>query len=149
MDAYQQSADLLKAMAHPERLRLLSALRDGAQCVCHLTALLGERQPYVSQQLAYLRDAGLVADYKEGLNVHYRVSDPRVFALLDLVGDMIGDGKEMRPAPNQVRAIAGCPCPRCAAALARGASHRTRAVDQFGSSMIERDRAEGTKHGIP
>lgn len=56
-DVFLGSADLLKAIAHPERLRLLAALRDGNQCVCHLTALLEKRQPYVSQQLAYLREA--------------------------------------------------------------------------------------------
>jgi ArsR family transcriptional regulator len=137
MDAYQQSAELLKAMAHPERLRLLAALRDGAQCVCHLTGLLGQRQPYVSQQLAYLRDAGLVADFKEGLNVHYRVSDPRIFALIDLVGDMIGEREGLRAIPGQVRALAGCPCPRCATGE-RTATSRSFGTDQVGRSVNER-----------
>jgi ArsR family transcriptional regulator len=116
MDEYQQSADLLKAIAHPERLRLLAALRDGAQCVCHLTALLGQRQPYVSQQLAYLRDAGLVADYREGLNVHYRIRDPRIFVLLDRAGEIIGNADAFRELRISPRALAGCPCPRCAPA---------------------------------
>jgi ArsR family transcriptional regulator len=116
MDAYQQSAELLKAMAHPERLRLLAALRDGAQCVCHLTALLEQRQPYVSQQLAYLRDAGLVADYREGLNVYYRIREPRVFALLDTASEIIGHSNAFREVRISPRLLAECPCPRCAAA---------------------------------
>jgi DNA-binding transcriptional ArsR family regulator len=67
MDAFRQSAALLKVMAHPERLRLLAALREGEACVCHLTARLGQRQPYVSQQRSYWRDAGLSRDRQEGL----------------------------------------------------------------------------------
>lgn len=113
MDAYQETAEVLKAMAHPERVRLLAALRDNPQCVCHLTALLDQRQPYVSQQLACLRVAGLVSDYREGPNVYYRIRDPRVFALLDTVGDMIGQPDALRGERRRPHAIAGCPCPRC------------------------------------
>jgi hypothetical protein len=37
-------------MAHPERLRLFAARRDGEECVFHRAARLAQRQPYVSQQ---------------------------------------------------------------------------------------------------
>jgi DNA-binding transcriptional ArsR family regulator len=112
-DPYTQAAALLKALAHPERVRLLAALRDGAQCVCHLTALLGERQPYVSQQLAYLRDVGLVTDYREGLNVYYRIREPRVFNLLDAAGEIIGAAEAFRGVRLSPLEEAACPCPRC------------------------------------
>ncbi len=116
MDQYQQSAELLKAIAHPERLRILVALREGEECVCHLTVLLGQRQPYVSQQLSYLREMGLISDRKDGLRVYYRVQDPRVFQLLDAVGQMIGEKQGLRDERKSSRALASCPCPRCAAA---------------------------------
>lgn len=105
---------MLKAIAHPERIRLLAALRDDPQCVCHLTALLAQRQPYVSQQLAYLRAAGLVADYRDGPRVYYRIRDRRVFALLDTVAEIIGAAEAFRNARAHPRALAGCACPRCA-----------------------------------
>ncbi len=114
MDSYSQSAELLKAIAHPERLRLLMALRDGEECVCHLTALLGQRQPYVSQQLAYLREAGLISDHKEGLRVYYQIQEPRVFELLDTVGALIGKKGGLREPLAHQRTLASCPCPRCA-----------------------------------
>ncbi len=115
MDPYQQSAELLKAMAHPERLRLLVALRDGEECVCHLMTLLGQRQPYVSQQLGYLREVGLISDRKEGLRVYYRIQDSRVFQLLDTVGQMIGEKGGLREGQTTGRTLATCPCPRCTA----------------------------------
>ncbi len=116
MDPYQQSAELLKAIAHPERLRLLVALREGEACVCHLTTLLGQRQPYVSQQLSYLREVGLITDRKDGLRVYYRIQDLRVFQVLDTVSQMIGEKGGLHDERKSNRVLAACPCPRCAAA---------------------------------
>ena len=62
---YDSVSDRLKLLAHPERLRILDAVRRDAECVCHLEALLGKPQPYVSQQLRLLRDAGLIEDRKQ------------------------------------------------------------------------------------
>ena len=63
---YETLSSRLKLLAHPERLRILDVLRRDAECVCHLEALLGKPQPYVSQQLRFLRQAGLIVDEKEG-----------------------------------------------------------------------------------
>jgi DNA-binding transcriptional ArsR family regulator len=81
-DRDREAVRILRAMAHPARLRLLNALRDGEECVCHLTALLNQRQAYVSQQLASLRAAGLISERKEGLRVYYRIRDPRTHSIL-------------------------------------------------------------------
>jgi ArsR family transcriptional regulator len=68
---------LFKALADPVRLRLLHLLAVGGEvCVCHLHEALGLSQPTVSRHLAYLRKHGLVAARKEGLWVHYRLSEP-------------------------------------------------------------------------
>lgn len=111
MDPFRSSATVLKTLAHPERLRLLDALRDGEECVCHLTALLRRRQAYVSQQLMFLRQAGLIEDRQAGLRVYYRVRDARVFALVDAVRALAG-ATQPRAAP---RRLATCPCPKCRA----------------------------------
>ena len=82
-------AEMLKALAHPVRLQILDILRDGEQCVCHLEAVLGQRQSYISQHLMMLRKAGLVADRKDGLRVYYSVSDSSVYAVLDVARSMV------------------------------------------------------------
>jgi ArsR family transcriptional regulator len=117
MDTLQVSAELFKTLAHPERLRLLIALRDGEECVCHLTALLHKRQAYVSQQLMYLRSAGLIADRKEGLRVYYRVTNPQVFQVLDALGEMTGHKNAFVAGSTRRARIGGCDCPHCAPAL--------------------------------
>ncbi len=109
MDAYRLPAKLLKALAHPVRLRILNALREDEECVCHLTAVVHHRQAYVSQQLRFLRQAGILQDRKDGLRVYYRVKEPRVFDALEIVNALVGVKNEI--APHQV--VAACPCPKC------------------------------------
>lgn len=108
-DNFRPSTQLLKALAHPARLRLLNALRENEECVCHLTALLHQRQAYVSQQLMFLRRAGLIEDRKDGLRIYYRIKDPRVFDVLDAANALAGVN-EIRAEP---KSIAACPCPKC------------------------------------
>jgi DNA-binding transcriptional ArsR family regulator len=113
MDGFRWLADRLKAMGHPVRLQILRVLQaDGESCVCHLEARLGQRQAYISQQLARLRAAGLVTDRRDGLNVYYSLADDRVVSLMD--EGMKGMPRGMSMAAPRRRS--GCPCPRCAEA---------------------------------
>ncbi len=113
--APENQARLLKTLAHPTRLRLLHALRDGEQCVCHLTALLGQRQAYVSQQLMFLRRSGVLEDRRDGTRVYYRVRDPHLFELLDLMNALVG----ARVHVADPAVVPECSCPRCQGAPSR------------------------------
>ncbi len=84
-DLLELRAAALKALGQPTRLRILEFLRNGERCVCDIFPAINEEQPNVSRHLAVLKGAGLVASRKDGLNVHYRVKDPRLFDLLDSV----------------------------------------------------------------
>jgi len=119
MDGYKYSAEILKALAHPVRLQILEALSTDVQaCVCHLESLLQLRQAYISQQLATLREVGLVQDRREGLNVYY-----------SLTSTAVSDGlQNLRRFSTEIAKLQGknihfksiehnpdepCPCPRC------------------------------------
>ena len=107
---YDALSDRLKLLAHPERLRILDALRRDAECVCHLEALLDKPQPYVSQQLRVLREAGVIQDEKDGINVFYRLIDNNLLILLEAVlGPAQGDHEEMA----RHKRLISCPCPKC------------------------------------
>jgi len=101
--AYQQPAQLFHLLSHPARLAILDELRRGEACVCHLQTALQRPQAYVSQQLRVLRDAGLVADRKDGLLVYYRIAEPMVRQLLN---QTLGPAGEWVP-------LDSCPCPKC------------------------------------
>jgi ArsR family transcriptional regulator len=67
-------AQLLKALADPTRLRLVSmvaAREDGEACVCELTEPLGLTQPTISHHLKVLIDAGILARDKRGVWAYY------------------------------------------------------------------------------
>ncbi len=83
MDDYSQMAEMMKAMGHPARLQILVVLKQGEACVCHLEAVLGLRQAYISQHLMRMREAGLVVDHREGMNVFYALADEGIGHLLD------------------------------------------------------------------
>ena len=66
-------AKFLRALADPERLRIVQCLRDGPRNVGELAGLLGAEVVNVSHHLGVLRHAGLVLDEKQGRFVIYRL----------------------------------------------------------------------------
>ena len=84
-----QLAHVLKAIADPARLRLLSLIQaqPGAEaCVCHLIEPLGLAQPTVSHHLKVLRDAGLVVRERRASWAYYRVVPETLSVLRDILG---------------------------------------------------------------
>ena len=67
------TVDVLKALAHPVRLRILAMLRGGELCLCQMTAVLELAASTVSAHLADLKRAGLVGERKEGRWVFHRL----------------------------------------------------------------------------
>ena len=83
--AAAQAGGLLKALANPDRLMLLCQLAQGEQSVGALEAALDIRQPTLSQQLAVLRQEGLVATRRDGKQIYYSVASPEALAVLRLL----------------------------------------------------------------
>jgi len=79
--AAEDTSRLLKAVADPARLQLLSLLRAadaGEACVCDLTEPLGLSQPTVSHHLKVLADAGLVTRERRGTWAWYALVPERL-----------------------------------------------------------------------
>ncbi len=108
MDSYQLQAALLKAIGHPVRLHIVDLLRQEPECVCHLSAALDKPQPYISQQLAILRSAGVIMDEREGTYIFYRLADANVTRQVEAACGPIEAGEGGRHHP-----VAGCDCPKC------------------------------------
>ncbi len=85
---YESRARLFRVLGHPGRLRILEMLAAKPCCVCDLMQQLNYRQPYVSQQLAILREAGLVVGEREGVNIRYRLASPEVLRLVQSERDL-------------------------------------------------------------
>lgn len=77
-------ARFFRALAHPMRIRLLEILVRGGRTVQELQDALKVDQPIVSQQLAILRNQGIVTQHRERSSVRYSVRDPLLAELLDV-----------------------------------------------------------------
>jgi ArsR family transcriptional regulator, arsenate/arsenite/antimonite-responsive transcriptional repressor len=85
----EQVAPLLKALADPVRLRLMSLVAShegGEACVCDLNDAFDLSQPTISHHLKVLHDAGLVDRDKRGVWVYYRARTDALASLGALIG---------------------------------------------------------------
>jgi ArsR family transcriptional regulator, virulence genes transcriptional regulator len=78
----EEAAGLLKELANPARLLILCQLVGGEKSVTELCKIVELSQSAVSQHLARMRNAGLVAADKRGQMAYYRLSDMHAHALL-------------------------------------------------------------------
>lgn len=88
-DRAAQVAPLLKALADPVRLRLVSlvaAHQGGEACVCELTGAFDLSQPTISHHLRVLHEMGLLERSKRGVWVYYRVRTEALETLAALIG---------------------------------------------------------------
>jgi DNA-binding transcriptional ArsR family regulator len=113
---YNLEAQIFYALAHPVRLEILELLREGEACVCHIQAMLDQRQAYISQHLNVLRKAGLVSSHKAGQRVYYQICDPHLYDVIDnFQSVMIAAGiLEAQPAKILSQGHLPCSCPQCA-----------------------------------
>ena len=85
----EQVAPLLKALAEPVRLRLMSLVAShpgGEACVCDLGEAFDLSQPTISHHLKVLHEAGLLAREKRGVWVYYRARTEALASLGALIG---------------------------------------------------------------
>jgi len=76
--ALDELADLLGAVSHPDRLKLLLALRDGPMDVASLKSAVGISQSRTSQHLGLLKAHRLLTSERDGRRVRYAIADRRV-----------------------------------------------------------------------
>jgi DNA-binding transcriptional ArsR family regulator len=84
-------ARFFRALGDPTRLRLLTLLLEGERPVTDLVEAVGAPQGRVSTHLGCLRWCGLVTARREGRQMMYAITDPRVRALLGTAGAMLRD----------------------------------------------------------
>lgn len=100
----EDAAILLRALANPQRLKIVCVLTKGEYGVTEIENLTGVRQPSLSRELSRLREAGLVEGRRESKAVFYSLVDARAAAVLAAVCDrqgparMAGKGRRAGPA---------------------------------------------------
>jgi len=86
LGAWEERARLLRTIAHPVRLMILESLCEGPRCVTDINALIAIPQPHLSQHIAALREARLIACHVNGsLRCYYILKPTLVKQLIRLI----------------------------------------------------------------
>jgi ArsR family transcriptional regulator, virulence genes transcriptional regulator len=127
---------LLKALANPHRLLILCHLANGEQSVGELEALLGVRQPHLSQHLARLRRDALVRTRRNSRTIYYRLNSSAAAQVLRLLYDLYCSRRAVRRAGSGGKAGGG----RSSRAVRGGRPATVAAAARRHADAIRRDR---------
>jgi ArsR family transcriptional regulator, virulence genes transcriptional regulator len=86
---FELHAEVCKTLSNAVRLRIISELQDGEMTVGTLAKKLGIRQAHLSQHLSVLRQKGVVAARKDGLNVYYNLPNPKIIKAYQLIREVL------------------------------------------------------------
>ena len=85
MNQEELSVKIFKALGHSIRYKIVKFLFDGPKCVCKLNEDVEFSQANLSQHLKILKDAGILASEKIGMNIHYRISNDEIKKVIECV----------------------------------------------------------------
>ncbi|UCE49966.1 MAG: winged helix-turn-helix transcriptional regulator [Phycisphaerales bacterium] len=80
-------AEVMKAVAHPVRLRIIELLEKREKCVGDIVEAVGGKQAITSQHLNMMRDKGVLSSRRDGNKVFYRIENKNVIKLLACISD--------------------------------------------------------------
>ena len=83
---YEKEGELLKALGHPVRLKMVEGLMNNECNVNKIMDVLNIPQSTASQHLGILKNKGIVVARKEGVRTCYRVADERVQQIIGILG---------------------------------------------------------------
>lgn len=90
-EAYKVQAEFCKALAHPIRLEIIDLLKNGEKTVSELMQRIGIKQAALSQHLAILRERGVVAGRKEGMNTYYSLRKIEIVDACSMIRGVLRD----------------------------------------------------------
>lgn len=85
----KMTAEVLKALAHPARIKIVKMLSDQERCVCEIIPAVGIEQSNLSQHLGILKKQGIVDCRKEGTKVIYFVLYPAILDVVNIVENIL------------------------------------------------------------
>lgn len=108
-EALNQVAAYFQVLSEPTRLRILNLLKDGERNVGDIALACECTAANVSRHLSVLAKQGLVAKEGRGTSVYYRIADPSVYALCDLVCGHIANqlARQLEAQQAFMRPVAG------------------------------------------
>ena len=88
-EIFEMQAEICKTLANPKRLEIINALKDGELSVGDLVESLGITKANVSQHLAVLRQNRVVNTRRAGVNIFYRINNPKIIEACSLMKSVL------------------------------------------------------------
>ena len=86
---FEMQAEICKTLTNPTRIEILNCLRNEEKTVTELVDALGASKANVSQHLAVMRHKGILTTRRDGVNIYYRVSNPKVIEACALMKEVL------------------------------------------------------------
>jgi ArsR family transcriptional regulator len=93
---YELHAEVCKTLANAKRIEIINLLRSGEKSVSWLLEKTGFLKANLSQHLSVMRQRGIIRARKEGLNVFYRIANPKIVRACDLMREVFFEHMEER-----------------------------------------------------
>jgi ArsR family transcriptional regulator len=86
---FEMQAEICKTLTNPKRIEILNVLKNEEKTVTELVTALGASKANVSQHLAVMRHKGILTTRREGVNIYYRVVNPKVIDACALMKEVL------------------------------------------------------------
>ena len=94
-ELYNLHAEVCKVFSNPIRLEILNLLRDKEMSVTELIRISKLSQANVSQHLSIMKSKGIVNSKRNGKNIYYRLSNPKIVKAFDIIREILSERLEM------------------------------------------------------
>ncbi len=88
---YEMQAEICKILSSPKRIEIISALKEGEKTVTELVDILETPKANVSQHLAVMRLKGILKSRRDGVNIYYRIANPKVIQACVLMKEVLSE----------------------------------------------------------
>ena len=86
---YELQADICKIFSNAKRLEIINALKDKEMSASALIERTGLSKANLSQHMSILKSKGVVLTRREGVNIYYRISNPKIIQACDLMREVL------------------------------------------------------------
>lgn len=88
-DLFELHADVCKIFSSAKRLEIINTLKEKERSASELIAKTGLSKANLSQHMSILRSKGVIVTRKEGLNVYYRIANPKIIQACNLMREVL------------------------------------------------------------
>ncbi|MDI6808340.1 MAG: metalloregulator ArsR/SmtB family transcription factor [Candidatus Eisenbacteria bacterium] len=93
---YNLHAEICKTLSNPKRLEMLNILRGKQMSVGDIAKKMSISKANVSQHLSLMKKAGILVSRRHGVNIYYRISNPKVIKACDLMREVLVEHHSQR-----------------------------------------------------